>query len=46
MRPEFAPRQPRLDVGDPKIRHPVAGLLPLPYETLTVPADPERTIVA
>ncbi|MFG2356580.1 helix-turn-helix transcriptional regulator [Streptomyces sp. NPDC048521] len=31
--------------GAKKIRHPVAGLLTLPYETLTVPADPEQTIV-
>jgi hypothetical protein len=28
-----------------RVRHPVAGLLTLPYETLTVPADPEQTIV-
>ncbi|MFG3010526.1 helix-turn-helix transcriptional regulator [Streptomyces cinerochromogenes] len=31
--------------GVKKIRHPVAGLLTLPYETLAVPADPEQTIV-
>ncbi|MGW2458855.1 helix-turn-helix domain-containing protein [Streptomyces argyrophyllae] len=31
--------------GVKKVRHPVAGLLTLPYETLTVPADPEQTIV-
>jgi hypothetical protein len=28
-----------------KVRHPVAGLLTLPYETLTVPTDPEQTLV-
>ncbi|WP_225822286.1 helix-turn-helix transcriptional regulator [Streptomyces naphthomycinicus] len=32
--------------GVKRLRHPVAGLLTLPYETLTVPADPEQTIVA
>jgi hypothetical protein len=32
--------------GVKKVRHPVVGLLTLPYETLTVPADPEQTIVA
>ncbi|KOV63184.1 helix-turn-helix domain-containing protein [Streptomyces sp. MMG1121] len=31
--------------GVKKIRHPVAGLLTLPYETLTVGQDPEQTIV-
>ncbi|MGW3459752.1 helix-turn-helix transcriptional regulator [Streptomyces olivaceoviridis] len=31
--------------GVKKVRHPVAGLLTLPYETLTVPTDPEQTIV-
>ncbi len=31
--------------GVKKVRHPVAGLLTLPYETLTIPADPEQTIV-
>ncbi|MEU1402056.1 helix-turn-helix transcriptional regulator [Streptomyces sp. NPDC005728] len=31
--------------GVKKVRHPVAGLLTLPYETLTVPAEPDRTIV-
>ncbi|UXY36254.1 helix-turn-helix transcriptional regulator [Streptomyces albidocamelliae] len=31
--------------GVKKVRHPVAGLLTLPYETLTVPAEPEQTIV-
>ncbi|MFF7123181.1 helix-turn-helix domain-containing protein [Streptomyces sp. NPDC008240] len=31
--------------GVKRLRHPVAGLLTLPYETLTVPADPEQTIV-
>ncbi|MEU5537880.1 helix-turn-helix transcriptional regulator [Streptomyces sp. NPDC020362] len=31
--------------GVKKVRHPVAGVLTLPYETLTVPADPEQTIV-
>ncbi|MEU9407174.1 helix-turn-helix transcriptional regulator [Streptomyces sp. NPDC048281] len=32
--------------GTKRIRHPVAGLLTLPYETLTVPTDPDQTIVA
>ncbi|MFI5689274.1 helix-turn-helix transcriptional regulator [Streptomyces sp. NPDC051636] len=32
--------------GVKKVRHPVAGLLTLPYETLALPADPEQTIVA
>jgi transcriptional regulator with XRE-family HTH domain len=31
--------------GSKKVRHPVAGLLTLPYETLSLPADPEQTIV-
>ncbi|MFF3331466.1 helix-turn-helix transcriptional regulator [Streptomyces sp. NPDC002888] len=31
--------------GVKRVRHPVAGLLTLPYETLTVPQDPEQTIV-
>ncbi|MFI9254447.1 helix-turn-helix transcriptional regulator [Streptomyces sp. NPDC053069] len=31
--------------GVKKIRHPVAGLLTLPYETLTIPASPDQTIV-
>ncbi|MFF5013425.1 helix-turn-helix transcriptional regulator [Streptomyces sp. NPDC001165] len=31
--------------GVKRVRHPVVGLLTLPYETLTVPADPEQTIV-
>ncbi|MFI2204498.1 helix-turn-helix transcriptional regulator [Streptomyces sp. NPDC020192] len=31
--------------GVKKVRHPVAGLLTLPYETLTVGHDPEQTIV-
>ncbi|MEU1009615.1 helix-turn-helix transcriptional regulator [Streptomyces sp. NPDC005890] len=32
--------------GVKKVRHPVAGLLTLPYETLTPPTDPGQTIVA
>jgi transcriptional regulator with XRE-family HTH domain len=32
--------------GVKRIQHPVAGLLTLPFETLSVPADPEQTIVA
>ncbi|GAB2872975.1 helix-turn-helix transcriptional regulator [Streptomyces deserti] len=32
--------------GVKQVRHPVAGLLTLPWETLTVPAQPELTIVA
>ncbi|MGW7259598.1 helix-turn-helix transcriptional regulator [Streptomyces sp. NPDC054834] len=32
--------------GVKKIRHPVVGVLTLPYETLTVPGDQEQTIVA
>ncbi|MFJ4522841.1 helix-turn-helix transcriptional regulator [Streptomyces sp. NPDC088810] len=32
--------------GVKKVRHPVAGLLTLPYETMTTPTDPEQTIVA
>jgi transcriptional regulator with XRE-family HTH domain len=31
--------------GVKRLRHPLAGLLTLPYETLTVPTDPEQTIV-
>jgi transcriptional regulator with XRE-family HTH domain len=31
--------------GVKKVRHPVAGLLTLPYETLTIPTDPDQTIV-
>ncbi|MER6565604.1 helix-turn-helix transcriptional regulator [Streptomyces sp. NPDC001093] len=31
--------------GVKQVRHPVAGLLTLPYETLTMPAAPDRTIV-
>ncbi|MFC7913397.1 helix-turn-helix transcriptional regulator [Streptomyces sp. NPDC057386] len=31
--------------GVKRVRHPVAGLLTLPFETLSVPADPEQTIV-
>ncbi|MFJ7334967.1 helix-turn-helix transcriptional regulator [Streptomyces sp. NPDC101110] len=34
------------DHGVKLLRHPVAGLLTLPYETLTIPAAPEQTIVA
>ncbi|GGP47226.1 DNA-binding protein [Streptomyces calvus] len=33
------------DHGVKRLRHPVAGLLVLPYETLTVPAAPDQTIV-
>ncbi|MER6533943.1 helix-turn-helix transcriptional regulator [Streptomyces sp900105755] len=32
--------------GTKRIQHAVAGLLTLPYETLTVPTDPDQTIVA
>jgi transcriptional regulator with XRE-family HTH domain len=32
--------------GVKRVRHPVAGLLTLPYESLSVPGDPEQTIVA
>ena len=32
--------------GVKRVRHPVAGLLTLPYETLAVPSDPDQTIVA
>jgi hypothetical protein len=32
--------------GVKRIQHPVAGLLTLPYETLTVPTTPDQTIVA
>lgn len=31
--------------GVKRVRHPVAGLLTLPYETLTVQGDPDQTIV-
>ncbi|MCG7209982.1 helix-turn-helix transcriptional regulator [Streptomyces arenae] len=31
--------------GVKRVRHPVAGLLTLPYETLTVPEDPDQTLV-
>lgn len=31
--------------GVKRVRHPVAGLLTLPYETLTVPMEPDQTIV-
>ncbi|MFF7748895.1 helix-turn-helix transcriptional regulator [Streptomyces sp. NPDC007971] len=31
--------------GVKKVRHPEVGVLTLPYETLTVPGDPEQTIV-
>ncbi|MGW5614949.1 helix-turn-helix transcriptional regulator [Streptomyces sp. NPDC003877] len=34
------------DHGVKQLRHPVAGLLTLPYETLTVPSAPDQTIVA
>ncbi|MEU3852026.1 helix-turn-helix transcriptional regulator [Streptomyces sp. NPDC029554] len=34
------------DHGVKRLRHPVVGLLTLPYETLTVPSAPDRTIVA
>ncbi|MFF7790109.1 helix-turn-helix domain-containing protein [Streptomyces sp. NPDC007991] len=33
------------DHGVKQLRHPVAGLLTLPYETLTIPAAPDQTIV-
>ncbi|MGW4912080.1 helix-turn-helix transcriptional regulator [Streptomyces sp. NPDC004270] len=32
--------------GVKRIQHPVAGLLVLPYETLTVPTAPDQTLVA
>lgn len=32
--------------GVKRVQHPVAGLLTLPYETLTVPSEPDQTIVA
>ncbi|MEV5956279.1 helix-turn-helix transcriptional regulator [Streptomyces sp. NPDC051987] len=32
--------------GVKRVRHPVAGLLTLPYETLSVPEDPDQTLVA
>lgn len=28
-----------------RVRHPVAGLLTFPYETLAVTADPEQTLL-
>ncbi|CAL9308658.1 hypothetical protein SUDANB180_03211 [Streptomyces sp. enrichment culture] len=31
--------------GVKRVRHPVAGLLTLPYETLTVPSQPDQTLV-
>ncbi|MFJ9729143.1 helix-turn-helix transcriptional regulator [Streptomyces sp. NPDC101209] len=31
--------------GVKRMRHPVAGLLTLPYETLTIPTDPDQTLV-
>jgi transcriptional regulator with XRE-family HTH domain len=34
------------DHGVKLLRHPVAGLLTLPYETFTIPAAPDQTIVA
>jgi transcriptional regulator with XRE-family HTH domain len=34
------------DHGVKQVRHPVAGLLTLPFETLTIPAAPDQTIVA
>ncbi|MBQ1089507.1 helix-turn-helix transcriptional regulator [Streptomyces sp. B93] len=34
------------DNGVKRLRHPVAGLLTLPYETLTIPSAPDQTIVA
>ncbi|GAP48797.1 helix-turn-helix transcriptional regulator [Streptomyces azureus] len=34
------------DHGVKQIRHSVAGLLTLPFETLTIPAAPDQTIVA
>lgn len=33
------------DHGVKLLRHPVVGLLTLPYETLTIPAAPDQTIV-
>ncbi|MFF4804835.1 helix-turn-helix transcriptional regulator [Streptomyces sp. NPDC001351] len=32
--------------GVKRVRHPVAGLLTLPYESLSVPGEPDQTIVA
>ncbi|MFF4502528.1 helix-turn-helix transcriptional regulator [Streptomyces sp. NPDC001401] len=32
--------------GIKRVRHPVAGLLTLPYESLSVPGEPDQTIVA
>ena len=34
------------DHGVKQVRHPVAGLLTLPFETLRIPAAPDQTIVA
>ncbi|MFE6285949.1 helix-turn-helix transcriptional regulator [Streptomyces sp. NPDC057877] len=34
------------DNGVKRLRHPVAGLLTLPYETLTIPSAEDQTIVA
>ena len=31
--------------GVKRVRYPVAGLLPLPYETLAVPGELDQTIV-
>ena len=31
--------------GTKRVRHPVVGLLTLPYESLTLPETPERTLV-
>lgn len=33
------------DTGVKRLRHPVTGLLTLPYETLTIPTSPDQTIV-
>jgi hypothetical protein len=32
--------------GVKRVRHPVAGLLTLPYESLVLPETPDRTLVA
>ncbi|MGW2571775.1 helix-turn-helix transcriptional regulator [Streptomyces sp. NPDC001537] len=32
--------------GVKRVQHPVAGLLTLPYESLTLPSEPDQTIVA
>jgi len=32
--------------GVKRVRHPVAGLLTLPYESLSLPSEPDQTIVA